>query len=301
MNKNNTSRRTTLSALGAVSLLVSGLPSLASAACSANFSDYQVEVFSSTSGLAINPQTTVYPPNSAAGYNFKVLGGGAFVETVSGSAFLTGSFPDIDSSGPVGWIAESKGLGSGVQARVTAFVVAVNDPNNCWDVKAFQNATSTAVAHPTTSVSVGAGYVLTGGHGNFLFSSIPSNGGSGAYNAWSVHSKDHAVTDLANITAYAIGIKPAASGVNAPTLTVAPSRPSSPSNNPAAQSNGTATTQPGMNCTLTGGGANDDWGNGFGNLLSAIYPAGTGGWQAVGGWYASENAAVMTAYALCLN
>jgi len=310
MNNNKLSRKT-IAQLGAVSALA--LASAQSfAACSANIMDYQIEVFSSTTALSANPQATVYPTSHSNAYNFKVLGGGAVVNTISGDAFLTASYPDLDNGAPVGWIAESKAMGTGVQARLTTYVVAINDPENCWDVQAFQNSTTTPVAHPAASVSVGAGYALTGGgakavpqtaggHGNFLFSSMPSNGGGATYNGWSVQSKDHAVSDHANITAYAIGIKAVGAGVAQPTVSVSPSRPSASSNNPAAQARGFNSVYPGVNCVLTGGGANDNWGNGYGNMLTATYPAGTGGWEGIGGWYGSQNAAIMTAYAVCLN
>lgn len=309
------------SAAAAFSLLIfSGLPVAASASgagtgtCPADFSDYQVDIFSATSSLAQDPQVTVYPTSASNQYNYKVLGGGAAVHVMTGSVYLKASFPDIDpgATEPVGWVAEAKHLGSGALARVTAYVIAVNDPNNCWDVQAFKNTTTSAVAHPAASVAVGAGYVLTGGgaqtipvtssgNGSFLFLSMPTNVAGGTNNGWSVQSKDHGVSDHANIAAYAIGIKPAVAGVTAPTVNVIPSPPSTAANYPAAQASGFNSTHAGLNCTLTGGGANDNWGNGYGNLLTAIYPAGNTGWQSLAGYYGQANAATLTAYLVCLN
>lgn len=282
------------------------------AGCSPNFSDYKVGIWATTSppNTEQDPNTTVYPPSG-----YKVLGGGAVVYTLQGNAFLTASYPDIDSatSEPVGWIAESKHLGTGTRARITAYVIAVHDPANCWNVQAFQQSTSTAAAHPSATVTLGAGYVLTGGgakampttpggNGNFLFSSIPyASGGGSVYNGWFAHSKDHGIGDVANITAFAIGIKAAGVGVNTPTSNVAPGKPSTSLSNPSAYANGYNGVLPGINCTMTGGGAYDNWGNGYGNMLTAIYPIGTGGWQAFAQSYGQDNPAVLTAYVVCLN
>ena len=289
------------------------LSSDADAACPASFSDYQVAIFSGTSGLMASPELTVYPTSSSSASNYKVLGGGAIVHTIAGSAFLTASYPDVDpgSSVPLGWTAAAKNLGTGVQARISVYAIAVNDPDNCWDVKLFQSSTSTAVAHPATSVSVAPGYVLAGGgaraepvtpgrNGNFLFSSIPAAVGGSVYNGWSVHSKDHGVTDIANITAYAVGIKAVGAGVATPVLNVIAGKPSAAADYPAASANGYSNVLVGLTCTLTGGGAHDDWNNGYGNLLTAIYPAGTTNWQSFAGFYGQSNPAVLTAYAVCL-
>lgn len=285
---------------------------VAQAACSANFADYKVGIWAASSpqGTAQNPNTVVYPPSG-----YKVLGGGAIVHTLSGNAFLTGSYPDIDAttSEPLGWIGESKNLGTGTLARITVYAIAVNDPSNCWSVQAFQQSTTTAVPHPSTTASLGAGYVLTGGgakavpktpggNGNFLFSSIPwASAGGSVYNGWSAQSKDHGIGDVANITAFAIGIKPAGTGVNMPTSNVIAGKASPSQSNPSAFANGYNNVLPGINCTMTGGGAYDNWGNGYGNLLTAIYPIGTTSWQAFAQSYGQDNPSVLTPYVVCLN
>lgn len=281
------------------------------ASCSPNFSDYKVGIWAATSppNTEPDPNTPVYPPSG-----YKVLGGGAVVYTLQGNAFLTASYPDIDTatSEPIGWIAESRHLGTGVRARITAYVIAVNDPANCWSVQAFQQSTTAAVAHPSATVALGAGYVLTGGgaraipktsggNGNFLFSSIPyADGGGSVYNGWSAQSKDHGISDVANITAFAIGIKAAVAGVNTPTSNALAGKPSTSLSNPSAYANGYNGVLPGTNCTMTGGGAYDNWA-GYGNLLTAIFPIGTGGWQAFAQSYGQDSPSVLTAYVVCLN
>lgn len=284
----------------------------AKAACSPNFADYKVGIWAITSppNTEADPQITVYPPDG-----YKVLGGGAIVHTLQGSAFLTASYPEIDSatSEPIGWNAASKHQSDGTRARITTYAIAVNDPSNCWSVKGFQQSTTTAVAHPSTTVTIGSGYVLTGGggkatpqtaggNGSFLFSSIPyASGGGSIYNGWSAQSKDQGISDFANITAYAIGIKAVGAGVNTPTSNVTPGKPSSSLSNPSAFANGYNGVLPGINCTLTGGGAYDNWGSGWGNLLTAIYPLGTTAWQAFAQSSGQDSPATMTAYAVCLN
>lgn len=295
-----------------VSALVLAAGAEAASTCNANFSDYKVSIFAGTNPASASqdPSTPAYPP---AGY--KVLSGGAIVHTLQGSAFLTGSYPDFDpgaSDLPVGWNADSKHLGTGTRARVTSYVIALYDPDNCWSVKAFSQSTSTAVAHPSATATLGAGYVLVGGgakatpktaggNGNFLFSSVPSVTGGAAYNGWTAQSKDQGTSDPANITVWAIGIKPAVTGVNMPTSNVLPGRASASLANPMAIAMGYNNVLPGVNCTLTGGGANDNWGNGWGNLLTASYPVGTSGWQAFGQSSGPDSAAVMTPYVICLN
>ncbi|MDO8267419.1 MAG: hypothetical protein Q7T32_06255 [Moraxellaceae bacterium] len=284
----------------------------APASCSPNFSDYKVGIWAFTSppNTEQDPNALVYAPSG-----YKVLGGGAIVHTLQGNAFLTASYPEVDSatSEPTGWTADSKHLGTGTRARITVYVIAVNDPSDCWSVQAFQQSSTTAVAHPAATVTLGAGYVLTGGgaratpatsggNGNFLFSSIPyASGGGSTYNGWAAQSKDHGISDVANITAFAIGIKAAGAGVNTPTSNVFSGKPSTLLSNPSAFTNGYNGVLPGINCTMTGGGAYDNWGNAYGNLLTAIYPIGTGAWQAFAQSYGQDNPSVLTAYAVCLN
>lgn len=311
-------------------LIMTATPAMAgknkAAGCSPNFNDYPIDIWTATSppNMDADPSVTVYPP-STGGY--KVLGGGAIVHTLPvtapttgqaqpGNAFLTASYPDLDGTQPVGWVATSKHQGAGTRARITAYAIAIKDPSNCWDVQAFQQATSTAVAHPSATVTLGAGYVLTGGgaqatpqvsggNGSFLFSSIPYASSGNTYNGWSAQSKDQGTPDIANITAFAIGIKAAGAGVNTPTSNAIAGKPSTSLNNPMAVANGSSSVQPGVNCTMTGGGAHDNWGSAaggdWGNLLTAIYPAGTTGWLAFAQSSGVDDAAVLTAYVVCLN
>ena len=292
--------------MSVLAMCMAGLAQSAAAQCSANFSDYQIEIFSSTTPVdpAADGETTFYP-NIASGY--KVLGGGAVIDTLSGDAFITASYPDVDpgASVPVGWTVASKHIGSGTEARITGYAIALLDPNDCWDVQVFSNATTTPAAHPTASVTVGQGYVLTGGgamvpqnaggNGNFLFKSVPNSAGNG----WVVQSKDHIVSDHTNITAYAIGIKAKGAGVVTPVSYSAAGKPSAPNADPMADASGANNVFPGRDCVLTGGGANDAW-TSLGNMLTANYPAGTNTWLAFGRSHGGDDASVMTAYTVCL-
>ncbi|MFZ5722585.1 MAG: hypothetical protein ACOY33_02875 [Pseudomonadota bacterium] len=286
-------------------------PVAASAVCASGFSGYKTNIWATTAppNAEADSVSTVYPPSD----DYKVLGGGAIIHTLDGYSFLTGSYPDIANGVAVGWIAQSKHQGSGTRARLTAYAITVYDPDDCWNVKVYQQSTTSPVAHPAATVTIDAGYALTGGgalavpqtaggNGNFLYSSMPYAGGGGStYNGWSVHSKDHGFTDVANITAYAIGIKAAGAGVVTPTSNVVAGKASASLSNPSASVTGYNNVLPGVNCVLTGGGAHDDWGNGWGNLLTAIFPLGNGGWQSFGQSYGPESPATLKAYAVCLN
>ncbi|MDF1780163.1 MAG: hypothetical protein P1U67_02590 [Alcanivoracaceae bacterium] len=279
----------------------------AAGTCSPSFSDYKVEIFSNSSPeqASINQDVTIFVPNNPM---YKVLGGGAIVHTLDGDSFLTASYPEVDpgETVPIGWTASSKHIGEGTKARITAYAIAVLDPSDCWNVKMFNSAPSATAAHPASSVSVGSGYVLTGGgakvaqhangNGNFLFKSMPNSSGNG----WDVQSKDHATSDPSTIVAYAIGIQASGAGVVTPNSHSLAGKPSSALNNPSAYANGYNTVLPGINCTLTGGGANDAW-TGFGNMLTAIYPAGTAKWQSFARSWSTDDASVLTAYTVCLN
>lgn len=308
MKNSNKVTATAMSAAG-ILMALSGQAAAAQAEavqCAANFSDYKVEVFSAAAPTAAAADSDItFYPNIASGY--KILGGGAVIDTLSGDAFITASYPDVDPgmTVPVGWTVASKHIGTGTSSRITGFAIAVFDPNDCWDVQVFSNATTTPAAHPTTSVTVGQGYVLAGGgalvtqnpggNGNFLFKSIPNTAGNG----WVVQSKDHQVSDHANITAYAIGIKAKGAGVVTPTSYSLAGRVSAANVDPMAYANGANGILPGRNCVLTGGGANDAW-TSYGNMLTANYPAGTNTWIAFGRSFGVDDASVMTAYTVCL-
>lgn len=297
--------------------------------------DYKVEISANTSpvspsGHAID--STVYPMDSS---DYKVVGGGAaiYIDNNYGlttGVFLTSSSPKLlssDVSKPIGWTASARPVTddeySHPTALITPYVLAVYDPDNDWEVKVFTATSSKAVNHPAAEVYVPADYTLTGGgavvkpvnvsgHGNFLYQSKPvtrKNSDQSVSYGWSAASKDHAVVDLANITVYAIGIKPsptgASKGMVKPTIQIVTGASSgSVSTSPVAQVSVFHNLPIGTKCVMTGGGADDQWystPNAFGNMLTTSYPAGTHTWIANGKSQNTDDRTTITVNALCLN
>jgi len=152
---------------------------------------------------------------------------------------------------------------------------------------------SSAAPHPHATAVLPAGFLLTGGGafvnwhgaGNLLTASFPASNTS-----WEVRSKDHDISDPAQITAYAIGIRPRHNGkklhheIKKAKGAVAA--------HPSAQ----VQLDPGW--SLSGGGAFDDW-RGAGNLLTASFPQGES-WLAFGKDHKESSPAAITVYAIGL-
>src|SRR5262249_53982649 len=157
------------------------------------------------------------------------------------------------------------------------YAIAIEDPNNEWDVQIFQQ-TSASTNWPKATATVGSGYVLTGGgaqanwqdNGNFLTASypdLPANATTAT--SWVASSKDHFVADVSTITAYAIGMK---STKGIPLTTKIFTKVSAS----AALPSTSALVDSGY--TLVGGGAKVNWEGGLGNLLIKSF-LGDGGWK----------------------
>jgi len=240
-----------------------------------------IQMFSANSPVAAHPSVTVSVP---AGY--KIIGGGAFDHYAEPGNMLTASYPQTATS----WFAAGKDHEVSDPASITAYALALYDPNNEWDVTIKSN-TSLKVEHPEADVALTPGYVMTGGGawvdyqgaGNLLTASFPV-GDSG----WQAKSKDHDVRDPAQITAYVIGIKHRL-GVIKPTHSIT-SATGPVAAHPTAQ---VAVTS---GFTLCGGGAIDNW-QGDGNLLTAIYPQGSN-WMAAGKDHIHSDPASITVYAI---
>ena len=243
----------------------------------------QIQTFTATSGITAHPSVQVSVP---AGW--KILGGGAFDHWTGAGSLLTASFPLNDST----WFVAGKDHEISSPASITAYAIALHDPENEWDVT-INSEPSEPAAHPSAVAVLPAGFVLTGGGafvnwhgaGNLLTASFPNSDTS-----WEVRSKDHDISDPAQITAYAIGMRPKANGkklhheIKTATGAV------------AAHPSVTVQLDPGW--SLSGGGAFDDW-NGDGNLLTASFPQGEG-WVAAGKDHKVSSPASITAYAIGL-
>jgi MAC/Perforin domain len=162
----------------------------------------RTEILSVTSEITGHPVARVTVP---AGY--KLVGGGARDNwTGKEGNFLTASFPETPNT----WMAAGKDHKEGSPASITAFAVAIHDPDDLWDVKISKSDAGNAEDTPMREQPVEKGYVMVGGgaqvlpnpEGNLLFASYPKDS-----NTWRGHSKQHWKESHAKLVAYAIGLK----------------------------------------------------------------------------------------------
>jgi hypothetical protein len=163
--------------------------------------------------------------------------------------------------------------------------------------------------HPTLSVGLPIGYVLVGGgalaHDKFVSGSSPNpvigdgaflteSRPNGAMTLWKASSKDHINPDPHYLTVFAIGMK--IDGISATDLKsrihLDSATSSIPANHPSISK-----TIPG-NCILIGGGAWDNYGTGYGNLLVDSYPSNLNTWSVQGKDHRRPNPCTITAYAI---
>jgi vibriolysin len=242
-----------------------------------------IQIFSATSGVAAHPSVQVTVP---AGY--KIIGGGAFDHWTGAGSLLTASCPlNVNT-----WYAAGKDHEVSAPATISAYAIALHDPNNVWDVTIKQE-TSSPAAHPQAVAVLPDGFVLTGGGafvhwngaGNLLTASFPNSDKS-----WEVRSKDHDISDPAQITSYAIGIRPKPGQKRVQHLIKNATGGVAP--HPTAH----VALDPGW--ALSGGGAFDNW-NGAGNMLTASYPSGIS-WIGSGKDHIESSPAAITAYVIGL-
>jgi hypothetical protein len=242
-----------------------------------------VKLFVATGGVGEHPfvELTVPP-------QYKILGGGAFDHWSGVGNLLTASHPRDGQT----WFAAGKDHQLPSPASISAFAFALFDPHDEWNV-IIKSQTSDPAAHPSATVPLPEGFVLTGGgasvdygagYGNLLTASFPDGDTS-----WTARSKDHLTPDEAKITAYAIGLQPKR-GNNVKIIHAITERTGPVAAHPAAQ----VAVADGF--TLSGGGAIDNW-NAPGNLLTALYPHGVS-WVAAGKDHIDPSPANITVYAI---
>jgi vibriolysin len=240
-----------------------------------------VQLFTATSGVAQAPSVELTVPG-----DHKIIGGGATDNWSGFGNLLTATYP----MGPQTWFAAGKAHKVSSPASITAYALALFDPDNEWDV-IIKQETSDPAPHPQAVATLPAGYTLTGGgafvdwhgFGNLLTTSFPTSELS-----WEARSKDHDTPDPSRITAYAIGVKPRSGNLKLQTSIVKST--GGRSNAPHA----VVCLDPGW--ILSGGGALDQW-DGFGNLLTASSPGGMC-WLAAGKAHVTESPAAITVYAI---
>ena len=240
-----------------------------------------IQLFVATSGPAPHPSVDVTIP-----LGFKILGGGALDHWHGAGNLLTASYPKNAQT----WAVAGKDHEIGDPASITAFALALHDPNDEWDV-VISREKSDPAPHPHAVSPLPQGYVLTGGGalveyngaGNLLTASFPTGDTS-----WEARSKDHDISDPSSVTAFAIGIKHRKGLIRVRHLISRATGAMAP--HPSAQ------VHVGNGFTLSGGGAIDNW-NGAGNLLTASFPNGPF-WVAQGKDHVDPSPADITAYAI---
>lgn len=166
--------------------------------CSDNL---EIKIFKNSSDPDVHmPSITVTVDDG-----YKIIGGGA--ELKGNNSLLTKSYPMSSTR----WFAEGKDHKYASKTTITAYAIAIKDPNDCWDV-IINQAISNEGQFPETYVDLDYGYIMTGGGakvsysgaGNLLTESRPEGS-----NRWVVKAKDHLdYSPKATATAYIIGIKP---------------------------------------------------------------------------------------------
>ena len=85
----------------------------------------QIQTFTAKSGVTAHPSVQVTVP---AGY--KILGGGALDNWTGAGSLLTASYPLNDHT----WFVAGKDHEISSPASITAYAIALHDPNDEWDV-----------------------------------------------------------------------------------------------------------------------------------------------------------------------
>lgn len=150
---------------------------------------------------AQHPSATAFLPAS-----YVMTGGGALVDWSGAGNLLTASYP----SGASSWQVHSKDHEVADPATIIAYAIGLRrrDRQNVLR-RTVAVASGPSAPHPTASISLPAGWHLTGGGafdnwfgaGNLLTASYPQG------NAWLAAGKDHDLPSPSSLTVYAIGIR----------------------------------------------------------------------------------------------
>lgn len=228
-----------------------------------NFFGLDIEVHKEVVPAVPHPRTQI---NLIRGGDWRILGGGAVVETGGAGNLLTAMYPVSDRE----WDFKAKDHMIASPAALKANCFAAQVPQA--DYMIVQDTSPAAVNHPTAEAHLPPGFILigggarvnweqTGGAGNLLYASRPGIGES-----WYAAAKDHVTPNPSTITAFAIGLSE--SFLSSMRLRVVRIRATSEVPVP----------HPAVTCgiherwgTLVSGGAEIHWG-GAGSLLTASCP-----------------------------
>ena len=227
---------------------------------------------------------------------FKILGGGALINFTPGFPVEGGPVPTLlTASRPEGvhtWMAHGKNHLRGGFIQLTVEVAALFDPDDDWEVAVFESLSAVA-QHPSGTVSVAPGFVMTGGGaqvlyrgpGNLLTSSHPADA-----TTWFVASKDHDQPDPAPIAPFAIGLR---------------SRRGIPVATKTFEATSALASRPGIGVSvgaeeglLVGGGGHINFSEPGNLLITSIFDNDT--WRCEGTDHINPSPATATAYAIGL-
>ncbi|CAG0879145.1 unnamed protein product [Darwinula stevensoni] len=172
----------------------------------AQFSTMILKRFEQQSTFAQHPEAQVQVP---AGW--KVISGGAMANYSGAGSLLTKSMPLVVNGVPRGWIAASKNHFIPDPCVLTAYAIALYDPNDKWEVVVKEQELGAPQRNPVISAKLEDGFALVGGGaydmftepGNLLVESRPSDDGK----SWIAGGKDHIDASPAKIKAFAIGVR----------------------------------------------------------------------------------------------
>jgi len=116
--------------------------------------EFTPEILNVTSDVRAHPDMRVVVPEG-----YKLLCGGALDNWKGSANMLTASFPESDNT----WRGSGKDHVDGDPANISAFALAVYDPDDIWEARIFQSRPSSTSAHPEQEVGVDPGYVMVWG------------------------------------------------------------------------------------------------------------------------------------------
>jgi vibriolysin len=161
---------------------------------------WDVRIEHATGLRAAHPTATVGLP-----VGYALTGGGGLTNWAGSGNLLTASYP----LSPTAWEVRAKDHEVSDPAEATAYIIGIRRRQGPVPQSNISSAVSGTDPHPSAMVAVAAGFMLVGGGarvnwtgaGNLLTASFPSG------NDWIASSKDHDISDPADISVFAIGIR----------------------------------------------------------------------------------------------
>ena len=250
--------------------------------------EFAPEIINVTSDVRNHPDARIVVPEG-----YKLLSGGAvdnYKENEPGN-LLTASYPESDNT----WRGSGKDHVTADPASVSAFALAVYDPDDIWEVRILRSRPS-ASGGTEQEVTVEPGYVMVGGGakadwtgvGNLLVASHPV---AESKTTWHAQSKAHLKPDAGKITAYAIGLKCKVEGVKLQSAIATATSGKSGSPQAAAA--------PPSGYKMVGGGAAITFDR-AGILLTGSYPTEDNRWEGRGKAHLEPDNGTVTAYCIGL-